>query len=390
MFLLETTRRRFCAGWSLYVLVLTLGAMTGVSPLHAQDSPAVLAREAEQRIRALQAEADRLAGETRTLLGQLRTLELERAIKGQAVRKADAAVAEVSAALAASTARVAALEAERVASTAGVQERLVEIYKRGRSGYVRLLLASDDLQGLGRMTRGVTAVAALDRLRIDEHRRTIRAAEQATAELEAQKRALDAARVEARASRAALDAAVAAHTARLDALDRERDLAAQYVGELQAAAHRIAERVDGLSHTTAALPLAPFRGALEWPVEGGLVSPFGRGSHRGRAIDRSGIEIAASAGREVRAVHGGVVSFAAPFVGFGTLVIVDHGDNAFSVYGHLQEATVTPGSRLDKGSVVGRAGRNPEGIEAVYFELRIDGRAVNPVQWLQARRAPGP
>jgi septal ring factor EnvC (AmiA/AmiB activator) len=72
-------------------------------------------------------------------------------------------------------------------------------------------------------------------------------------------------------------------------------------------------------------------------------------------------------------------------VGFGTLVIVDHGANAFTLYGHLQQAAVAPGGSVDRGSVVGRAGRNPDGTDAVYFELRIDGRPVDPVQWLKAR-----
>jgi septal ring factor EnvC (AmiA/AmiB activator) len=83
-------------------------------------------------------------------------------------------------------------------------------------------------------------------------------------------------------------------------------------------------------------------------------------------------------------VHAGTVSFAAPFAGFGTLVIVDHGGDAFTLYGHLRESAVTAGAQLERGAVVGRTGRTPEGTEAIYFEVRIDGRAVNPLLWLRA------
>ena len=127
------------------------------------QAPAAALTRAEQRIRELQLEADRLAAQTGTLLGELRKLHVEREIRAEAVTKADAELAVVTTALADTTTRVNALEAQRIAGTPGVRERLVEIYKRGRGGYVGLLLAADDLRALGRMTRGVAAVARLDR-----------------------------------------------------------------------------------------------------------------------------------------------------------------------------------------------------------------------------------
>jgi septal ring factor EnvC (AmiA/AmiB activator) len=87
----------------------------------------------------------------------------------------------------------------------------------------------------------------------------------------------------------------------------------------------------------------------------------------------------------VRAVHDGAVTFAAPFTGFGDLVIVDHGAGAFSLYGHLQEISVAQGVRVARGDVVGLSGRTPTGTSGLYFELRIDGRPVDPVQWLRSR-----
>ena len=103
------------------------------------------------------------------------------------------------------------------------------------------------------------------------------------------------------------------------------------------------------SETPATLPLAPFRGALDWPANGRIVSRFGAGAadRVGTAITPNGIEIAVTEAQQVRAVHGGTVAFAAPFVGYGLLVILDHGGNAFTVYGHLAEAFVAPGARVE-------------------------------------------
>ena len=79
----------------------------------------------------------------------------------------------------------------------------------------------------------------------------------------------------------------------------------------------------------------------------------------------------------------GTVAFADPFSGFGMLVIVDHGDQIFTLYGHLGSAAVHKGDRVDATTTVGLAGRNPSGNPSLYFELRVDGKAVDPLQWLK-------
>jgi septal ring factor EnvC (AmiA/AmiB activator) len=373
--------------WVALLTVACVGAVAAAQP----DPPDVraLSQQAERRIRELQVEADRLAAQTTTLLGELRKLELQREIKAQEVKKAEAELIAVTGSLEQTRQRLQTLEAQRVADSPGVKERLIEIYKRGRAGYVRLLLSSGDLRALGRMTRGVAAVARLDRARFDAHRRTIRAEREALAELEKRKQAVAQAQIEADKARVAFDAAVASQNRRIDELDQRRDQTARFVGELQQAQTALQRRVSTLSaEAAAALPLAPFKGVLEWPVPGRVLSRFGRNSagRFGTAIVRNGIELAAADGQPVRAVHGGTVAFAAPFTGFGTLVIVDHGQEAFTLYGHLAEATVAQGARVTRGAVVGRAGRSPAGVQAVYFELRIDGRPVDPVQWLRSTR----
>lgn len=357
---------------------------------HAQtpNDTRELARQATQRIAELQKEADQLAQQTRTILGELRGLELQRQIKAAEVAKADAELKDVLSSLEQISSRVSALESERLAETPRVQERLVEIYKRGRVGYLRLLLARDDLRAIGRMTRGVAAVAELDRVRLDSHRQTIKQERAAIAELEQRRKAVDGARAASLKARQALDQAVSAHNRRLDELDQRRDVAARYIGELQTAQADLLRAAPASSTAGAALPIAPFRGSLDWPISGRILSRFGRSraDRFGTTIVRNGIEIAADEGSPVRAVHGGTVAYAAPFTGFGTLVIVDHGRNAFTLYGHLSQAAVTSGARVGRNDVIGRSGRTPDGQTAAYFELRIDGRPVDPVQWLRSSR----
>ena len=339
------------------------------------------------RIRALQGEADRLAAQARTVFGDLRKLELEREISQQELLRAEAELGRVVGMQQRAAARLKMLEATRVAQTPGVSERLIEISKRGRGGYLPLLLTSDDIRAFGRLSRGVAAVAELDRVRLETHRRTLAAERTALAAVQKERAAVETSQKEARRARAALDTAVAARNRLIDSLDQQRDLAAQYVGELQAAQLQIERTLDTASTSSgaSALPIRPFRGDLPWPVTGTVVSRFGRSApgRFGTAIVRNGIDVAVAEGTGARAVHEGTVAFAGPFAGFGVLVIVDHGASAFTLYGHLSEATVVEGAVVKAGDVVGRVGLAPAADAALYFEVRIDGRPVDPLQWLR-------
>jgi murein hydrolase activator len=117
-----------------------------------------------------------------------------------------------------------------------------------------------------------------------------------------------------------------------------------------------------------------------------LTGQFGQAGNRlGGTAVRNGIEISAAEGASVRAIHGGTVARAEPYPGFGNLVILDHGTNHYTLYGYLGAMVVMPGQSVAAGSEIGVVGPSPAGPAALYFELRVDGRSVDPVQWLKPR-----
>jgi len=348
------------------------------------------ARRVGDRIRALQGEADRLAGQARTLLGDLRTLEIERDLQVERVREGQAAIAQGQATMENSAQRLASLDEQRVAQLPDLQTQLVDIYKRGRAGYATLLFGSSGVREFGRATRAVAALMRLNQQRVAEHRRILEALQQERAVREDELRALQGREAEARQARAAADRALAARTALVAQIDTRRDLNAQLAGELQVAYERLQQQVANLGSgrpvEAVAIPLAPFRGALDWPVPGRIIGRFGQRSGRfGDPTVRNGVEIAAPEGTPVHAVHPGTVSFADSFTGFGNLVIADHGSNMYSLYGYLDAISVTRGDTIDGGTEVGRVGSAPAGPATLYLEIRIDGRSVDPVQWLKPR-----
>src|SRR3954470_7431061 len=278
-----------------------------------------LARRATEGLQALQREADRLASEERTVIGDLRRLEIERQLKSDELKRVDADAATVQADLDATTARMTRLEESSRAEVPELQQRLVEVYKLGQARYLRLLLSTPDLRRLGQTTRTVAALAQLDRERVATHARTLTEMKQERRTLET--RRAEFARLHAAAERAqaAAQRATQAKTDLIRDIDKKRDLNVQLSSELQAAQQRLQVTLrdlaaGGAPPEAAQLPLRPFRGALEWPVEGTVARRFGRGSAA------NGVEINAPEGAAALAVHDGTVAFAGPFSGFGNLV----------------------------------------------------------------------
>jgi septal ring factor EnvC (AmiA/AmiB activator) len=130
---------------------------------------------------------------------------------------------------------------------------------------------------------------------------------------------------------------------------------------------------------------AALRGKLALPVRGEISGRFGKARPEGGTTWK-GLFIRAAEGVEVRAVAGGEVVFADWLRGFGNLLVVDHGDDFLSVYGNNQSLLKEAGQRVGPGEVVatvGNTGGNPD--SGLYFELRHQGQAFDPIRWVRLR-----
>ena len=366
-----------------FVLSLLVSSAVGLTAVAPQQGPE---QRVAERLRALQREKEQLAAREHTILTELRKLEVDRQIRATELAAVESELTDTQAKLAEATRRARALKERADHERPDVESRLVRLYKMGRAGYWRLLLDVDDVQAMGRAYRTAAVLTHLDAERVKRHRQTLAdlTAEQKT--LEARAKQIRALQQKAAAARLAADRAVAARTALLKSIEERQDLAARLTSELEAAQQRLQAAVGPAGGRTAGvtLPLKPFRGDLPWPADGIVLSRFGRQKPvAGVSVMRNGIEISLAEGRPVSAVHDGVVSFVGPFTGYGTLVIVDHGEGAHSLYGHLTTATVTKGDRVTPQTRVGMSGRNPGGNPSLYFELRVDGKPVDPLQWLR-------
>jgi septal ring factor EnvC (AmiA/AmiB activator) len=128
-------------------------------------------------------------------------------------------------------------------------------------------------------------------------------------------------------------------------------------------------------------PVAGRRGSLPWPASGPVVREFGAitdPKYR-TTVKSTGIDIAVTRGAPVTAVDSGVVSYADQFMGYGRMVILDHGGRFHSVYSRLLEIAVVVGEQVNRGQRIGLAS------DTLHFEFRAGGQTEDPRRWLAPR-----
>lgn len=162
------------------------------------------------------------------------------------------------------------------------------------------------------------------------------------------------------------------------------------IAELEEKARRLERLVKVLSTqkhgVVAAMDVRQFRGALAWPVEGKVIESFGRQRNPKFATytTNNGLKIEAAPREPVRAVFQGTVLFSQWFRGYGNLIILDHGNRVFSLYGNLNGPSVAVGDRIMTGQAIAGVGEAEDAESGyLYFEIREDNRPEDPTQWLR-------
>lgn len=125
------------------------------------------------------------------------------------------------------------------------------------------------------------------------------------------------------------------------------------------------------------------KGKLNLPVRGKLVGQFG-GQRSGRQVTWKGLFIRSPSGSKVKAIAKGKVVFANWLRGFGNLMIIDHAHGYMSLYGHTEALFKQVGDRVQGGDTIATVGTSGGITDAgLYFELRHNGKAFDPLTWIK-------
>ena len=147
------------------------------------------------------------------------------------------------------------------------------------------------------------------------------------------------------------------------------------------------ERAQGREPQPYTGDFARGQGQLDWPLRGSLVGRFGPERHPkwGTVTINNGIDIETEIGTPVRSVAKGRVDYTSEDFGtYGQMIIVNHGDGYYTLYGHLSEIGVSVGQEVAAGQVIGSSGDSGSLKGPVlHFEVRKGGTSLDPEQWLR-------
>lgn len=127
-----------------------------------------------------------------------------------------------------------------------------------------------------------------------------------------------------------------------------------------------------------------------WPAKGFLSSTVGtrKDPFTGESDSHAGLDISADKGTAVYATANGTVSQAAYQGAYGNLIVLDHGFGLETRYGHLSAFSVKPGTPVKRGDIIGRVGSTGRATGPhLHYEVRVNGRLLNPLQLLSSPRA---
>jgi len=364
-----------CAGLTLALCALPLGALAQSRleqlriEIDAREAKAKdLGKQAEGYLGEIEA-VDRELTETRKSAKLLRARE----------REAGDELVEARRGVDQSARSLAAIER-------GLDARLVALYKWDATGGQSALVAASDFMSFTRRQEGLTRILAEDRELFARHARA-RAEFQASRERsETLLKEVSEARAEAGAREQKARERLVQRRNLVSALRARAAREEKAAAELRAAAAHLEETLRRMpSSEPAARGSGLARGATPRPLAGRIRAGFGRQIDREFKTEtlRTGIEIAAPAGTPVQAVAAGRVLFAGWFRGYGQMVILDHGRGDLSVSGYLDEVQVAAGDRVTAGQPIGSVGETGSASgPGLYFEIRHDGKAVDPQLWL--------
>lgn len=348
--------------------------------------------ELTKRLTQLRARYEATRKKISDLSSELEAASLKLEIKTGERRKLELEMAE---------AERAAVDAKRVrdgaaTDVAGLQESLAErlgaLYRMGRLGYLRTMAAVESGRTFLRGLQTMQYLAERDARLLSRYQEALATLAEKESALSTRQKELVAITHEARQREAEL---VVARKEKADLLARARRTEAAertQLTSLEEKSGKLAALLDLLETRGRALPpgaasIRKFRGALDWPAKGRVVVPFGRIENPkfpGTYLRSSGFTLDVPPGTEVRAIFAGDVVFAQWLKGYGNLVVLDHGDGVFSVYGRLGPGTIPRGERAGVGDRVGILGESPEDeVPGLYFEIREARSSVDPSSWLR-------
>lgn len=361
-------------------------------PALADNPPAGERLEAvRERIQKVAADIERQREQRDDLTRRLAATEQEIGRLNRRLRDMDRAIHEREKGIESLRERAADEARQLTAERRQLAAQVRSAYVGGRQGKLRLLLSGQDPATLGRLLvyhdyYARERTAAIDDLReqldrLAATRRSLSDERDALAEKRAE-RAETLAAVEDRQTERRQT--LAKIETRLEGSGRELESLRADEARLRSLVGRLHNEFADIPAAAEAPSFASLKGRLQPPVAGTTIARFGQPKFGGR-LRWQGVWLAAQSGEPVRSAAAGRVVYVGWMHRYGLIVVLDHGNGFFTVYGHNQSVYAEVGRWVAAGDTIAEAGSSG-GHErsGVYFEIRKGRTPVNPDDWLRS------
>ena len=391
----------------LLLLTLTMGVGFGLAESDVQKMQSGVA-ESKKELggirKKLQEEKQRvkdIGKKESSFISQLNTLERNLSRKEKELKVLDRQLKAVTRKV-----QQANEDLEVLAQTISTQEsflneRLVALYKYGEAGVPETLFSTRSPDEWLDLRRSMTAILDQDRRFLQDFRQRQNAVGTRREQLKGDERELQQLKEKTEKTKKEVEKDRAAKGKLLDAVRNEKKIHLAAVQDLEAASAQLQTLINRLEKeirakskqemaTFSGKGFGAFRGKLPRPVDGRVLSTFGKNENPQfhTFTMQKGIEIEAPLGAEIRAVYDGRVLYADWFKGYGKIVIIDHGEGYYTLSGHASGLLKNVGEEVRAGEPVALVGdtgslRGP----CLYFEIRQRGKPLDPMEWLAQTRA---
>jgi septal ring factor EnvC (AmiA/AmiB activator) len=376
----------------IVLFVLTAGnGWGGLRQIDKQiDSQRETLRDVQADISRKKELLQNIADKERGVLAKIEAMDKKLALKREQLESYDVALKRVRRNKTQLEVEVADLQKELEKYRGFLAYKVVQLYKYGGYSYVKALFSAGSYTDLLKRYRFVQLLAHEDRENIDSYREVherLKAKQQALAEQEQKILTLEDAFKEKNSE---ILSQRERRTRLLVQIRKQKSSQQELLSELEQSSQALQQTIEDLIRQKKSFfgDFKKYKGKLPWPLEGEVLTTFGRHKHEkfNTFIFSKGIDISAKPGEEVKAIYNGTVLFADWFKGYGQMIILDHGNGFYSVYAHLSRLLVPVKGVVEEGQPIGKAGETGSLKGPVlYFEIRYHGDPRDPLTWLVRR-----
>jgi len=278
-----------------------------------------------------------------------------------------------------------------------LENRLREIYKRRLTGYMEILFNSESFSDFLTRFRYIKKILSLDAEVISDIQQQMKKIEDNKMNLENREEILSLLKKEVEKEKENIDFSIKARKSIINKIDSQKEVYLKSLKELEQSSQEIKNIIERIykqreedskrvtQKEVPAITLKPKKGILALPVQGKLISGYGR--HKNTDFNtytfNSGIDISAPLGQVVHAAGSGEVIYTGSIKGYGQIIIIDHGGRITTLYAHLSKILIDIGEKVKKGQIVGQVG-DSGGVSStrLHFEVRVEGKPTDPMNWL--------